>query len=154
MTGKTVDEILADVSPYPDDQQVIRSFDNPIKRDSHLVILRGNLAPDGAVAKITGHEGLRFTGTSRCFHGEEAAMAAILDGTVVPGDVVVVRYEGPRGGPGATLRADALRWHRRPPRYHRLGQDPPRLHDFRLLPGVNRPLRFAPTTARLRPPAS
>ena len=64
------------------------------------MILRGNLAPDGAVAKITGHEGLRFTGTARCFHGEEAAMAAILDGTVVPGDVVVVRYEGPRGGPG------------------------------------------------------
>tara|TARA_A100001037_G_scaffold48109_1_gene39953 strand:- start:22623 stop:24290 length:1668 start_codon:yes stop_codon:yes gene_type:complete len=100
VTGKTLAENLADVSPYPDDQQVIRSFDNPIKKDSHLVILRGNLAPDGAVAKITGHEGLRFTGTARCFHGEEAAMAAILDGTVVPGDVVVVRYEGPRGGPG------------------------------------------------------
>jgi dihydroxy-acid dehydratase len=62
--------------------------------------LRGNLAPEGAVAKITGHEGLIFTGTARCFHGEEAAMAAIMDGTVVKGDVVIVRYEGPKGGPG------------------------------------------------------
>ena len=100
VTGKTMAENLASVEPYPSDQQVIRPLDNPIKKDSHLVILYGNLAPDGAVAKITGHEGLRFSGTARCFHGEEAAMAAILDGTVVKGDVVVVRYEGPRGGPG------------------------------------------------------
>ena len=63
-------------------------------------MLKGNLAPDGGVAKITGHEGLTFKGRARCFHGEEAALAAILDGTVVSGDVVVVRYEGPKGGPG------------------------------------------------------
>ena len=100
VTGKTLAENLENVAPYPADQQVIRSFDNPIKKDSHLVVLYGNLAPEGGVAKITGHEGLRFSGTARCFHGEEAAMAAILDGTVVKGDVVVVRYEGPKGGPG------------------------------------------------------
>ena len=64
------------------------------------MVLYGNVAPDGAVAKITGHEGLSFTGTARTFHGEEAAMQAIMDGTVQTGDVVVLRYEGPRGGPG------------------------------------------------------
>ena len=100
VTGKTLAENLADVAPYPEDQGVIRPLTNPIKKDSHLVILKGNLAPEGSVAKITGHEGLHFTGSARCFHGEEAALAAILDGTVVKGDVVVVRYEGPRGGPG------------------------------------------------------
>jgi dihydroxy-acid dehydratase len=100
VTGRTVAENLQDVAPYPADQKIIRPFTNPIKKDSHLVILYGNLAPQGAVAKITGHEGLNFTGTARCFHGEEAAMAAIMDGTVNKGDVVVVRYEGPRGGPG------------------------------------------------------
>ena len=100
VTGHTLAENLAEVAPYPASQKIIRSLDDPIKKDSHLVILRGNLAPDGAVAKITGHEGLEFSGTARCFHGEEAAMAAILDGTVQKGDVVVVRYEGPRGGPG------------------------------------------------------
>lgn len=100
VTGKTLAENLADVAPYPEGQGVIRPLTNPIKKDSHLVILKGNLAPEGSVAKITGHEGLYFTGNARCFHGEEAALAAILDGTVVKGDVVVVRYEGPRGGPG------------------------------------------------------
>ena len=100
VTGKTMAENLADVADYPADQKIIRPLSNPIKKDSHLVILRGNLAPDGAVAKITGHEGLTFTGKARCFHGEEAAMAAIMDGTVVKGDVVIVRYEGPKGGPG------------------------------------------------------
>lgn len=100
VTGKTLAENLADVQPYPADQQIIRPLGNPIKKDSHLVILYGNLAPQGAVAKITGHEGLRFSGTARCFHGEEAAMAAILDGSIHKGDVVVVRYEGPKGGPG------------------------------------------------------
>jgi dihydroxy-acid dehydratase len=100
VTGKTMAENLADVPDYPADQQIIRPVSDPIKKDSHLVILRGNLAPDGAVAKITGHEGLNFTGSARCFHGEERAMAAIMDGTVVKGDVIVVRYEGPRGGPG------------------------------------------------------
>ena len=100
VTGKTMAENLADVADYPADQKIIRPLSNPIKKDSHLVVLRGNLAPEGAVAKITGHEGLTFTGKARCFHGEEAAMAAIMDGTVVKGDVVIVRYEGPRGGPG------------------------------------------------------
>jgi dihydroxy-acid dehydratase len=65
-----------------------------------LIVLKGNLAPEGAVAKITGHEGLAFSGTARCFQGEESALTAILDGTVQSGDVVVVRYEGPKGGPG------------------------------------------------------
>ena len=100
VTGKTVRENLEDVPAYPEGQKVIRSFADPIKKDSHLVILHGNLAPEGAVAKITGHEGLTFSGTARCFHGEEAAMAAIMSGEIVEGDVVVLRYEGPRGGPG------------------------------------------------------
>ncbi len=100
VTGRTLAENLADVAPYPPEQKIIRPLSDPIKKDSHLVILRGNLAPEGAVAKITGHEGLQFTGTARCFHGEEDALAAILDGKVQKGDVVVVRYEGPRGGPG------------------------------------------------------
>ncbi len=100
VTGRTLAENLADIDPYPDGQRIIRPLDDPIKPDGHLVILRGNLAPEGAVAKITGHEGLRFTGTARVFHGEEAGMAAIMDGTVRAGDVVVIRYEGPKGGPG------------------------------------------------------
>ncbi|PLW81385.1 dihydroxy-acid dehydratase [Kineobactrum sediminis] len=100
VTGNTLAENLADVAPYPESQDIIRAFDNPIKRNSHLAILRGNLAPDGAVAKITGKEGLRFSGTARVFHSEEEALQAILDGRVVKGDVVVIRYEGPRGGPG------------------------------------------------------
>ena len=100
VTGKTLAENLETVQPYPDGQRIIRPLDDPIKPDGHLVILRGNLAPEGAVAKITGHEGLRFQGTARVFHGEEAGMAAIMDGTVQKGDVVVIRYEGPKGGPG------------------------------------------------------
>ena len=100
VTGRTVADNLADVAPYPEGQQIVRPFTDPIKPDSHLVILYGNLAPEGAVAKITGHEGLTFTGTARCYHGEEAAMQAIMEGAIGKGDVVVVRYEGPRGGPG------------------------------------------------------
>ena len=100
VTGKTLAENLKDVKPYPAHQKVIRPMDNPIKKDSHLVVLRGNIATGGAVAKITGHEGLQFKGTARCFHGEEAALKAILAGSIVAGDVVVIRYEGPRGGPG------------------------------------------------------
>ena len=100
VTGKTLAQNLEDVKPYPEGQRIIRPLDDPIKPDGHLVILRGNLAPGGAVAKITGHEGLRFQGTARVFHGEEAGMAAIMDGTVQKGDVVVIRYEGPKGGPG------------------------------------------------------
>lgn len=100
VTGKTLAENLADVQPYPAGQEIIRGFDNPIKADSHLVIMRGNVAPQGAVAKITGKEGLRFTGKARVFHSEEESMKGILDGTVVAGDVIVIRYEGPKGGPG------------------------------------------------------
>lgn len=100
VTGKTLADNLDVVEDYPIDQKIIRSMSDPIKKDSHLVILRGNLAPEGAVAKITGHEGLTFTGTARCFQGEEAAMSAIMAGHIVAGDVVIVRYEGPKGGPG------------------------------------------------------
>ncbi len=100
VTGKTLAENLAGVAPYPDGQDIVRPLEHPVKKDSHLVILHGNLAPEGAVAKITGKEGERFSGRAKVFHGEEAALAAILDGTVVAGDVVVIRYEGPRGGPG------------------------------------------------------
>ena len=100
VTGKTVAENLEDVQPYEANQDVVRPLDNPIKPDSHLVILYGNLAPTGAVAKISGKEGLSFTGRARCFDSEERAMDAILDGTVVSGDVIVIRYEGPKGGPG------------------------------------------------------
>ncbi len=100
VTGKTVKQNLAGVKPYPAGQQIVRPFRDPIKKESHLVILRGNLAPDGAVAKISGKEGLSFTGSARVFESEETALAAILDGTVRAGDVVVIRYEGPRGGPG------------------------------------------------------
>ncbi len=100
VTGKSLAENLADVGAYPDGQDIIRPLDNPIKADSHLAILYGNLAPDGAVAKISGKEGTSFSGRARVFHSEEDALRAILDGTVVAGDVIVIRYEGPRGGPG------------------------------------------------------
>lgn len=100
VTGTTMAENLKSVAPYPEHQNIIRALDNPIKRDSHLRVLYGNLAPTGAVAKITGKEGTHFTGTARVFHSEEEAQASILDGTVVAGDVVVIRYEGPKGGPG------------------------------------------------------
>jgi len=100
VTGKTVAENLADVADYPAGQEIVRDFDDPIKAEGHLVILYGNLAPAGAVAKITGKEGLRFEGSARVFHSEELALQAILDGEIRAGDVVVVRYEGPKGGPG------------------------------------------------------
>jgi len=100
VTGRTVAENLMGVAPYPADQKIIRPLSNPIKPDSHLVVMYGNLAPDGAVAKITGNEGLQFSGTARTFHGEEAAMAAIMKGDIHKGDVIVIRYEGPQGGPG------------------------------------------------------
>ncbi len=100
VTGKTLAENLAKVKPYPPGQDIIRSLDNPIKKDSHLVILKGNLAPGGAVAKLTGKEGLQFSGSARVFDSEEACLKGVLNGTVVKGDVLVIRYEGPRGGPG------------------------------------------------------
>jgi dihydroxy-acid dehydratase len=100
VTGKTVAENLANAPKYPEGQQIIRPLDDPIKKDSHLVVLYGNLAPNGAVAKISGKEGLSFTGKARVFNSEEAAMAKILDGAIKKGDVIVIRYEGPKGGPG------------------------------------------------------
>jgi dihydroxy-acid dehydratase len=100
VTGSTLAENLASVAPYPQGQDIVRPLSNPLKKDSHLVVLYGNLAPDGAVAKISGQEGLRFAGPARVFDGEERATAAILDGAVRAGDVVVIRYEGPKGGPG------------------------------------------------------
>ncbi len=100
VTGKTMAENLKNVRPYPEGQDVVHDFSDPIKKDSHLVILYGNLAPTGAVAKITGKEGLVFIGKAIVFESEETALAAILDGTVKSGHVVVIRYEGPKGGPG------------------------------------------------------
>ena len=100
VTGKTLAENLKNVKPYPKGQQIIRDFSNPIKPESHLVILRGNLAPDGAVAKISGKEGLHFEGKAKVFSSEESALKAILDGTIKKGHVIVIRFEGPVGGPG------------------------------------------------------
>jgi dihydroxy-acid dehydratase len=100
VTGSTVAENLRDVAPYPPGQDIVHALSDPIKRDSHLVVLYGNLAPEGAVAKITGKEGLRFTGRARVFDSEEASIEGILGGKVKAGDVVVIRYEGPKGGPG------------------------------------------------------
>ncbi|MFT3780556.1 MAG: dihydroxy-acid dehydratase [Nibricoccus sp.] len=100
VTGQTIAENLKDVKPYSSDQEIIWPLSNPIKPDSHLRILYGNLAPHGAVAKISGKEGLRFSGKAITFESEEAALQAILAGEVQPGHVVVIRNEGPRGGPG------------------------------------------------------
>jgi dihydroxy-acid dehydratase len=100
VTGKTLAENLAHVQPYPKGQEVIADFDHPHKKDSHLRILYGNLAPEGAVAKITGKEGTRFSGRAKVYRSEEKALRGILDGKVKAGDVVVIRDEGPVGGPG------------------------------------------------------
>ncbi len=100
VTGKTLAENLAEVEDYPAGQDIILPFDQPIKKDSHLVVLKGNLSPTGAVAKITGKEGLYFEGPARVFEGEEGAMRGILEGEVQEGEVVVIRGEGPKGGPG------------------------------------------------------
>ena len=100
VTGRTLAQNLADAPDYPAQQDIVRPLSNPLKKNSHLVVLYGNLAPEGAVAKISGKEGHSFTGRARVFNGEEAATAAILGGKVRSGDVVVIRYEGPKGGPG------------------------------------------------------
>jgi dihydroxy-acid dehydratase len=100
VTGETMADSLRDVKPYPAGQTIIRPLDQPIKKDSHLVILRGNLAPEGAVAKISGKEGLQFSGKAIVFESEEKALKAILNGTVKRGHVIVIRSEGPKGGPG------------------------------------------------------
>ena len=100
VTGNTLAENLSNVSPYKDNQNIIRSFENPIKSTSHLRILYGNLASEGAVAKITGKEGTSFEGKARVFNSEEEGVEAILNKSIEAGDVVVIRYEGPKGGPG------------------------------------------------------
>ena len=101
ITGKTMGEMLADVPAEPSpSQEVIRPFSNPLYAHGHLAILKGNLAPEGCVAKITGLKNPAITGPARVFDSEEAALAAILDDRIRPGDVMVIRYEGPKGGPG------------------------------------------------------
>jgi dihydroxy-acid dehydratase len=100
VTGKTLAENLKRVKAYPKGQEIIRPFSNPIKKDSHLVILYGNLAPTGAVAKISGKEGEKFEGKAIVFEKELDAMKSILDGSVKKGHVIVIRHEGPVGGPG------------------------------------------------------
>ena len=100
VTGKTLRENLAAFKPYPKGQQIIRPISDPIKKESHLVILKGNLSPEGGVAKITGKEGLLFEGKARVFDSEEKALQAILARKIRKGDVIVIRYEGPKGGPG------------------------------------------------------
>jgi dihydroxy-acid dehydratase len=100
VTGQTLAANLKGTADYPVGQSIVRPMSDPIKKDSHLVVLYGNVAPEGAVAKLTGKEGLHFSGPARVFDGEEAATAAILAGRVRAGDIVVIRYEGPRGGPG------------------------------------------------------
>ncbi len=100
VTGKTLAENLKDVPSLKDGQKVIRPLDNPIKPTGHLRVLKGNISPKGAVAKITGKEGLEFTGTARVYNSEYEANDGIRNGEVQKGDVVVIRYEGPKGGPG------------------------------------------------------
>lgn len=100
VTGKTIAENLADLPGLQDGQQIVHSMENPIKKTGHLRTLRGNLAPDGAVAKITGKEGLQFTGPARVYDSEEAMLEGLENSEIQKGDVVIIRYEGPKGGPG------------------------------------------------------
>ncbi len=100
VTGKTLAENVADLPGLAEGQEIVFSPANPIKPSGHLQILRGNLAPDGAVAKITGKEGLKFTGPARCFDAEEDMLKALEEGKIQKGDVIIIRYEGPKGGPG------------------------------------------------------
>lgn len=100
VTGKTLAENLADAKELSEGQQIIKPVENPVKETGHIRILYGNLASEGAVAKITGKEGLTFSGPARVFDGEEAVNKGIKTGKVQKGDVVVIRYEGPKGGPG------------------------------------------------------
>ncbi|WP_034937490.1 dihydroxy-acid dehydratase [Gloeocapsa sp. PCC 73106] len=101
ITGQTIAEVLADIPSTPSqNQEVIRPWSNPLYAQGHLAILKGNLATEGAVAKITGVKKREMTGPARVFESEETCLAAILAGTIKPGDIIVVRYEGPKGGPG------------------------------------------------------
>jgi dihydroxy-acid dehydratase len=100
VTGKTVAENLAELPALQAGQKIIAPLSSPIKASGHIQILKGNLAPGGAVAKITGKEGLRFSGPARVYDQEEAMLAGLENGEIQKGDVVVIRYEGPKGGPG------------------------------------------------------
>jgi dihydroxy-acid dehydratase len=100
VTGKTITENLRELPGLSEGQTIVHSFDNPIKRDGHIRILRGNLAPEGSVAKITGKEGTRFEGTAKVFDSEEDMLHGLEAGKIAAGDVIVIRYEGPKGGPG------------------------------------------------------
>ncbi|MAT71262.1 MAG: dihydroxy-acid dehydratase [Planctomycetaceae bacterium] len=100
VTGKTVAENLAELPGLAEGQDVVRPIDKPLKATGHIRIMRGNLCPDGAVAKITGKEGLQFTGTANCFDSEEDMLHALEQEKIAKGDVVIIRYEGPQGGPG------------------------------------------------------
>ncbi|MGK7911006.1 MAG: dihydroxy-acid dehydratase [Synechococcus sp.] len=101
ISGQTIAEVLADIPSEPtSEQDVIRQWDNPMYKQGHLAILKGNLASEGSVAKISGVKKPQITGPARVFNSEEECLAAILDGKIVAGDVIVVRYEGPKGGPG------------------------------------------------------
>ena len=100
VTGKTVKENLQNINGYTKEQSIVMGLDKPIKDTSHLRILYGNLSPEGAVAKITGKEGTSFSGIAKVYNSEEDGLKAILDKTIQPGDVIIIRYEGPKGGPG------------------------------------------------------
>jgi dihydroxy-acid dehydratase len=100
VTGRTIADNLADVAPLSAEQDVVQPLDRPLKPEGHIQILRGTLAPEGSVAKITGKEGERFSGPARVFDREEAMLAALEQGKIHKGDVVIIRYEGPKGGPG------------------------------------------------------
>ena len=100
VTGKTLAENLKDLPGLKEGQKIVQPIENPIKESGHIRIMRGNVCPDGAVAKITGKEGLVFKGTARCFDSEELMLKGLEDGKILKGDVVVIRYEGPKGGPG------------------------------------------------------
>src|SRR3954471_21578660 len=100
VTGKTLAENVRDLPGLTEGQPIVHSFSDPIKKDGHIRILRGSLAPDGAVAKITGKEGTRFTGTARVFDSEEDMLHGLEAGRIARGDVIIIRYEGPKGGPG------------------------------------------------------
>ena len=100
VTGKTIAENLAPLPGLKEGQKIVHTLENPIKSSGHIQILKGNLAPDGAVAKITGKEGLKFTGPARVYDSEEAMLAALEQKQIRKGDVVIIRFEGPKGGPG------------------------------------------------------
>jgi len=100
VTGRTLAENLSDLPGLKEGQSIVRTVGNPLKPTGHIQILRGNLSPEGAVAKITGKEGLVFSGPARCYDGEEAMLEALQRKEIQKGDVIIIRYEGPKGGPG------------------------------------------------------